>query len=289
MRKTLPWLCVVLLGAGCTDLTAESIRIDVCEQKTCDFGTTLAFDHRVLDDIGAAREGTVTVGGKAIAFACDESGAGSGEGFACVPKDGTVRLLGIAREKPAGLEVSVRFPETNLGFDGTVNPSYADTCEGACVDGNAFVLLEAQGALPAACVPAAEGCSAESCRIARESCLLLPNWMPNYTWCENATGAAVEDWSHCVATCEQLQLGARLECASQWAASCEIGGGMEEAFTACGTCDDEIEHDVECVRSCSDANAACNRACPDTSMGACLDCSAACGLAYAACADACRS
>lgn len=288
MRKTWTLPCVAVLLSGCADLVdGESLRVDVCEQRSCDLGTTLSFAHPVLEELGRAREGTLRAGGTSVAFACDASGAGAGDGWACVPASGSVRFAQIARDRPATLEVSVRFPETNLGFDGPVGASYAETCEGACVDGNALVLLEVQGAMPAACEPTADGCSAENCRRTRETCLFLPPWVPNYTRCENVTGEAVEDYASCAASCAERQAGAALTCALQWAESCQLGTGFEEAVAACGSCDEGRAVDPACAKACSDDRRACDGACPSSSIAACVDCSASCGLAYAGCLEAC--
>lgn len=289
MRNAMWLLGATLLGAGCSEaITPPSIRVDVCE-GVCDFGTTLAFEHGIFEEVGTARQGTVTApGGTPIEFACDETGAGEGDGFVCRP-DGSVRFPGLAREKPPALSVKVLFPETNLGFDRTVSPSYADTCEGECIDASALVPLEAQGPLPGMCAPTTEGCSIKACRSARESCGISPAWAPNYSHCEEATGAAVDDWSHCAAACETQQAGNLYTCASHWADSCELGGGeaMFEVRVACN-CEGEVAPGVaQCRGACIDTRLDCDEACPATSMGACLDCSAACAETMMECWTAC--
>jgi hypothetical protein len=290
MRNGIYWLCgALLLGTACTDVVeGESIRIDVCE-GACDFGTTLTFGHPVFEDVGAERVGTVTAGGKTIEFACDGTNAEDGEGFTCRP-DGSVRFAGLAEGKPPSLEVSVVFPESNLGFDRSVSASYADTCEGDCVDGSALVQLEAQGPLPGVCAPTAEGCSIESCRAARETCGISPAWAPNYTHCEEATGEPVDDWSHCAEACAAQQAGGMYECAGLWADRCSFGeaAAMFEVRVACFSCEEEPTPAVAACRSaCIDTRLGCDEACPADSMGACLDCSAGCADTMLDCFAAC--
>ncbi len=166
------------------------------------------------------------------------------------------------------------------------------------------------------------GCSEAECTLMIQACRAASWADPNPTFSNGcgpwhagldpSTIGQIQS-SYCVKTCRALPAAATLVvCLSEHASEClndyDAGRTADDVFAACSP--DAGQLDQACDDRCTAARTACqagcgggascrqcliagqgmadcSSVCPDGGYLGCMDCSAACGLAFAACADGC--
>lgn len=151
------------------------------------------------------------------------------------------------------------------------NPS---SCGHQCCDGPSNCCQDTprscRGLSCGSCPPADARCSLEACRSFR-ACggRLLAE--PRASVCGDATDAGIDLAEYCPEACRAMAAGARVS------GACATDAGGDDAGSGdAGAC------------ACATAREACEAACSQASVRACLDCAAGCAIDFARCAPTCR-
>ena len=167
----------------------------------------------------------------------------------------------------------------------------AEPCPGGCLrDGDLSCWADAPAQCTgnqrcSACGNPDERCSVAACQKFK-SCgpqLITEPWAPA---CANADGgidATLDLATYCPDACNALHLGEMFGCIES-AAQCMGDGGIGACLFLVG---DAGVGDAGCAASCDSARSGCEAACARDSYRSCMDCAAACGLAWGRCSRGC--
>jgi hypothetical protein len=134
------------------------------------------------------------------------------------------------------------------------------------------------------------GCTPEACRALR-ACEIRFEAGPRTVLCKARLGldslpADFDETPYCLAACRKMKAGAIASCMRE-KSKCSKDHPMAPEEVGCAGSTGDPEREPACADGCADAKQACDYACPITSLGACMDCSAKCGEAWHRCWTAC--